>query len=88
MTLTTGETALRYGWLEKKWQIVVEPVPCERRHFIKGLLEREALPLARTWLIENGSHDEIGGLTLSFRFDEESEMLKVEKSSYLSPKQA
>jgi hypothetical protein len=88
MALTTGDTALRNGWLEKKWQIVVEPVPRERKHFIKGLLEREALPLARTWLIENGNRDEIGGLTLAFSFDEETEMLKVEKSSYLSPRQA
>ena len=88
ITLTTGKTALDYGWLEKKWQITVGAVPRDRRHFIKGLLEREALPLARTWLIENGDREEVGRLTLTFSFDEEQEILKVERDSWLSPKQA
>ena len=88
MDLTTGKTALEYGWLEKKWEITVGAVPRDRRYFIKGLLEREALPLARTWLIEKGDCEEVGGLTLTFSFDEEQEILKVERDSRLSPKQA
>lgn len=88
MNLTTGKSAFDLGWLERNWEITVESVPRNRRHFIKGLLEREALPLARTWLIESGDREEVGGLTLTFNFDEEQEILKVERDSRLSPKQA
>lgn len=87
-TLTTGKAALDYGWLEKQWEITVSPVPQERKHLIKTLLEREALPIARAWLVENGARNEFGSITLTFEFDEESESLIEERDSRLSPKQA
>jgi hypothetical protein len=87
-TLTDGEAALRYGWLEKKWEITVSPVPRERRHLIKDLVERDALPIARKWLIENSERDEVGGLTLTFKFNDETEVLEMKCDSWLSPKQA
>jgi hypothetical protein len=52
---------------------------------IKTKLEEEALPLARKWLIENGDRDEIGGVKLTFSFDEETELLTAEKWSSLEP---
>jgi hypothetical protein len=87
-SLTTGKASLAYGWLDKKWEITVSSVPRDRRHFIKGLLEGEALPIAQRWLIENAGSDEFGGLTLTFKFNEETELLEVKRDSWLSPKQA
>lgn len=83
-----GKDATEKGLLEPKWTITVRPVPQNRRHLIKIRLQSEALPLARKWLLENPSHDEEGGLTLTFSFDEETELLSVSKSSWLSPRQS
>jgi hypothetical protein len=76
------------GRLEGKWEIMVKPVPRNRNHLIKTKLMTEALLLARRWLMKNGDHDEIGILGITFSFDEESEDLKVDESSSLSPRQA
>ena len=87
-SLTSGEHDLKYGRLEPRWTIMVRPVPRKRRYLIKTKLEEEALPFARRWLMETGIRDEIGGLTLTFSFDEETEMLTSAVESWLSPKQS
>ncbi len=76
---------LEAGRFDPKWTIKVRPVSRVRRHLIKTKLEEEALPLARKWLIENGDRDEIGGVKLTFSFDEETELLTAEKWSSLEP---
>jgi hypothetical protein len=79
---------LAYKQLQPRWTITVRPVHRHRRHLIKTKLEQEALPYARRWLIETGVLDVVGGLTLSFGFDEEKEMLVHTIESSLSPKLA
>jgi hypothetical protein len=76
------------GRFEPKWEITIRPVPRNRRHLIKTKLQSEALPLASTWLLENADHDEVGGLTLTFSFDEESELLSASKFSSLAPRRS
>ena len=83
-SLTSGELDLK--WPEPRWTIMVRPVPRNRRHLIKTRLEEEALPFARRWLMETGVRDEIGGITLAFSFDEETEMLTPVVENSLSPK--
>jgi hypothetical protein len=74
-------------YLKPKWSIVVYAVPRTRRHFIKIKLE-ESLPLARTWLIRNADHDEVGSLVLAFSFDEQKEALTSSESSSLEPRRS
>jgi len=87
-SLHTTKDQLKYSQLEPRWTIMVRPVPRNRRHLIKTKLEEEALPFARRWLMETGMRDEVGGLTLAFSFDEETEMLTSTVEASLSPKLA
>jgi hypothetical protein len=87
-SLHSRKDDLEAGRFEPKWTIAVRPVSRVRRHLIKTKLQEEALPLAKKWLIENGDRDEIGGVKLTFSFDEETEMLTAERWSSLAPRKA
>lgn len=87
-SIHSGKHDIESRRLESKWKITVRPVSRNRRHLIKAKIQDEALPLAKTWLLENADRDEIGDLTLSFSFDEETELLNVSKFSSLEPRQS
>ena len=86
-SLTSGEFDRKYGRQEPRWKITVRPVPRNRRHLIKTKLEDEILPMVRTWLLENGDRDEIGNADLVISFDEEKELISIEKEAKLSPRE-
>jgi hypothetical protein len=77
---------LESGRFDTTWSIKVRPVSRVRRHLIQTKLEEESLPLAKKWLLENADRDEMGGLALSFTFNEDTEQLVATKTSSLEPR--
>jgi hypothetical protein len=65
-----------------------DPFLEQMKAHIKKLLENESLPMAAPWLTKNSTCNELGGLVLTFSYDEEAETLRTVEHSTLSPRLA
>ncbi len=84
-SLTTGEWAIKHGFLEPRWQITVHPVFRTIKHKVRTSLEK-AMPGVCSWLLANSTAEtRLGNLELTLTYNETDDNMSSEVAEKLEP---